>query len=95
VVRSSTTKSGGMCNYPVAFAAIPIAKPGTEGLEVIVNSTNPVIATYQGMAARLWNGVRSITIEYPFMLVGMLVIGVIAAGVVIALLLIKLRGRKK
>jgi hypothetical protein len=36
---------------PVAFAQFPIAQPGTEGSEVIVNSTSPVIATYQGNSA--------------------------------------------
>jgi hypothetical protein len=37
-----------LLTYPVAFAQAPIAQPGTEGLEVIVSSTGPVIATYQG-----------------------------------------------
>jgi len=33
----------------------PIAAPGTEGLKVFVNSTNPVIATYQGNSAAFSN----------------------------------------
>jgi hypothetical protein len=37
-----------LLTYPVAFAQAPIAKPGTEGLEVIVSITGPVIASYQG-----------------------------------------------
>src|SRR4051794_12608298 len=36
---------------PAAFAQVAIAQPGTEGLDVIVNSTSPVIATYQGHSA--------------------------------------------
>src|SRR5438128_6304145 len=44
-----------LLTYPVAFAQAPIAKPGTEGLEVIVNSTGPVIATYQGFNSSLYS----------------------------------------
>jgi hypothetical protein len=42
-------------NYPVAFAQFPIAQPSTEGLEVVVSSTGPVIATYQGNSATYSN----------------------------------------
>jgi hypothetical protein len=42
-------------NYSVAFAQFPIAQPGTEGFEVIVSSTSPVIATYQGNSALFSN----------------------------------------
>src|ERR1043166_3867775 len=35
--------------------AFPIADPGTEGLNVFVGSTNPVIATYQGNSAAFSN----------------------------------------
>jgi hypothetical protein len=35
----------------IAAAQFPIAAPGTEGFEVIVKSTDPVVATYQGKAA--------------------------------------------
>lgn len=41
-------------NCPPAFA-FPIAAPGTEGLEVIVNSTDLVVATYQGNSAAYSN----------------------------------------
>jgi hypothetical protein len=34
-----------------AFTQFPIAKPGTEGLEVVVSGTGPVIAIYQGNSA--------------------------------------------
>jgi hypothetical protein len=34
-----------------ALAQVPTAQPGTEGLEVAVNGTGPVIATYQGNSA--------------------------------------------
>jgi hypothetical protein len=44
-----------LLNYQVAFAQFPIANPGTEGLEVIVSSTSPVIATYQGNSATFSN----------------------------------------
>jgi len=35
--------------------AFPIAKPGTEGIEIIVNTSEPVIATYQGNSANYSN----------------------------------------
>jgi hypothetical protein len=41
-------------NSSGAFA-FPIAAPGTEGLEVVVNSTDPVVATYQGNSASYSN----------------------------------------
>lgn len=41
-------------SVPLA-AAFPIAAPGTEGLSVLVGSTNPVIATYQGNSASFSN----------------------------------------
>jgi hypothetical protein len=34
-----------------ALAQVPTAQPGTEGLEVTVSGTGPVIATYQGNSA--------------------------------------------
>jgi hypothetical protein len=43
-----------LLNYPTAFA-FPIAKPGTEGLEVVVSGTGPVVATYQGNSASFSN----------------------------------------
>jgi hypothetical protein len=36
-------------------AAFPIAPPGSEGFPVVVNSTNPIIATYQGNSATYSN----------------------------------------
>src|SRR5688572_24527725 len=40
---------------PAIVAAFPIAEPGTEGFELIVNSTTPVVATYQGNSATFSN----------------------------------------
>jgi hypothetical protein len=40
---------------PALAAAFPVPPPGTEGLEVIVNGTNPVIATYQGYSSSYSN----------------------------------------
>ena len=40
---------------PTNLFAFPIAAPGTEGFEVIVASTDPVIATYQGNSAAFSN----------------------------------------
>lgn len=40
---------------PFIVEAFPIAIPGTEGLPVIVNSTDDVIATYQGNSATYSN----------------------------------------
>jgi hypothetical protein len=36
---------------PLAAHAFPIAPPGTEGLQVLVAGTDPVVATYQGNSA--------------------------------------------
>jgi hypothetical protein len=44
-----------LLNYPVTLAAAPIAQPGTEGLEVIVKSTGPVQAIYQGYNSSLYS----------------------------------------
>src|SRR5262249_18003395 len=44
-----------LLTYPVAFAQAPIAKPGTEGFEVIVKSTGPVTAIYQGFNSSLYS----------------------------------------
>ena len=44
-----------LLNYQVAFAQFPIANPGTEGLEVMVSGTGPVIATYRGNSATFSN----------------------------------------
>jgi hypothetical protein len=44
-----------LLNYPVTLAAAPIAQPGTEGFEVIVKSTGPVQATYQGFNSSLYS----------------------------------------
>lgn len=41
--------------FAVAANAFPIAVPGTEGLKVIVSSTDHVIATYQGNSAAYSN----------------------------------------
>jgi hypothetical protein len=40
---------------PAVAAAFPIAAPGTEGFEVIVKSTGPVVATYHGNTAAFSN----------------------------------------
>ena len=40
---------------PIAASAFPIAIAGTEGLKVIVNGTDSVIATYQGNSAAYSN----------------------------------------
>ncbi len=40
---------------PAVLMAFPIAEPGTEGFLVIVNSTDEVIATYQGNSASYSN----------------------------------------
>jgi hypothetical protein len=40
---------------PAVAAAFPIAAPGTEGFELIVQSTEPVVATYQGNSATFSN----------------------------------------
>lgn len=40
---------------PGVSQAIPIAAPGTEGLSVIVNSTDDILATYQGNTAAYSN----------------------------------------
>lgn len=39
----------------VVAAQFPIAQPGTEGFELIVQSTDPVVATYQGNTATFSN----------------------------------------
>ena len=44
----------GMLASGMSFA-FPIAAPGTEGFEVIVTSTNDIIATYQGNSAAFSN----------------------------------------
>lgn len=41
--------------FPVTSIAFPIASPGTEGLSVIVTSTDDIIATYQGNSAAFSN----------------------------------------
>jgi len=38
-----------------AAQAFPIAEPGTEGYRVVVSSTDPVVATYQGTSASYSN----------------------------------------
>lgn len=40
---------------PLAANAFPIAAPGNEGLKVIVGSTDPIVATYQGNSASYSN----------------------------------------
>ncbi len=44
--------------FAMAAQAFPIAAPGTEGLKVIVNSTDHVIATYLGNSAAYSNDLR-------------------------------------
>ena len=41
--------------FPFVTQAFPIATPGTEGLSVIVSSTDDIIATYQGNSASFSN----------------------------------------
>src|SRR6266511_2234247 len=44
----------GLLNAPSA-RAFPIASPGTEGFQVLVTGTDPIIATYQGNSASFTN----------------------------------------
>lgn len=44
--------------FAITAHAFPIAGPGTEGLKVIVNSTNDVIATYLGNSAAYSDDLR-------------------------------------
>lgn len=46
---------------PLAAFAFPIAAPGTEGLSVLVGSTNSVIATYEGNSASYSNDLYLVT----------------------------------
>lgn len=42
-------------SLPLVANAFPIAAPGSEGLKVIVGSTDPIVATYQGNSASYSN----------------------------------------
>jgi hypothetical protein len=44
----------GLLSAPLA-QAFPIASPGTEGFNVLVTGTNPIIATYEGNSATFTN----------------------------------------
>ncbi len=44
-----------LISIPLSVKAFPIAIPGTEGLQVFVNSTDDIITTYQGNSASFSN----------------------------------------